>query len=59
MQSALQKIQTEAVERKRILKKSKALGLTSNVILKHKRKKKGGKAKKSQSNNWSTFAFLR
>jgi hypothetical protein len=51
MQSALQKIQTEAVERKRILKKSKALGLTSNVILKHKRKKKGGKAKKSQSNN--------
>ena len=56
MQSALHKIQTESVERKRILKKSKALGLTSNVIIKHKRKKKGGKGKKS--NNWtSSFYF--
>ena len=44
MQSALHKIQNESVERKRILKKSKMLGLTSNVIIKHKHKKKGKKS---------------
>ena len=51
MQSALEKIQNESVERKRILKKSKILGLTTNVIVKQKRKKtkdmkKAAKAKK-------------
>ena len=52
MQSALEKIQNESVERKRILKKSKILGLTTNVIVKHKRKKtkdmkKAAKGKKA------------
>ena len=44
MQSALHKIQTESAERKRILKKSKILGMKSNAAIvkkqKHKNKKK-------------------
>ena len=58
MESALQKIKTESLERKRILKKSKIIGLKSTALINKRKKKKKAKAQKSAWNYESAAVFL-